>query len=168
MSNLLNGIRRADAAAVIRALGEGTSLRERSEGLAECIDSGDVAILALMLDRGVDPNAIIEGSGWSLLHYAIEQQSAEAVELLLKHGAHVDVIDRGGGAPLHYAVDVEADTASQRGEPPKPDLTEILLRAGADPMQEDSRGRTPLGEAEAYEFDAAVQAMRDALARIRT
>jgi ankyrin repeat protein len=56
-----------------------------------------------------------------------------ATELLLKHGASVNVADNEGRTPLHIAV-----------ETLRPDIAEVLIEAGARLDVEDNRGRTPM------------------------
>ena len=40
----------------------------------------------------------------SALHYAARQNSLAIMELLLNHGAEVDILAAGGLTPLHFAA----------------------------------------------------------------
>lgn len=44
------------------------------------------------------------GYGWSALHIAARRGDAEAVELLVKSGARVDIRGKDGWAPIHLAA----------------------------------------------------------------
>jgi ankyrin repeat protein len=60
-----------------------------------------------------------------VLHYAAESNQAEIVEFLLAQGAKVDIEDRSGFTPLHYAL--------FKGHL---HLSQLLLEKGADPNKE--------------------------------
>ena len=51
-----------------------------------------------------------------------------------------------GMRPLHHAIDIEIDAATQENdsEYPEPKLTEILIDSGANINGEDSEGITPM------------------------
>lgn len=70
----------------------------------------DVPAVRRLLDSGADPNAYCEGIGpehvaESALMLAAEIGDARIVELLIKHGAKVNVVDGWGMTALDYAED---------------------------------------------------------------
>ncbi|MCB1866219.1 MAG: ankyrin repeat domain-containing protein [Chromatiales bacterium] len=120
-------------------------------------------IVALLAKHGVDLN---QGSPYSTpLLFAIENQDAQLLKMLLEAGADPNVANESGRRPLHEAV---ADLALARqlfkaGADPnitdrfdepllfsimnegRPDLVEAFLEAGADANRPRSDGQTPLG-----------------------
>jgi ankyrin repeat protein len=76
---------------------------------------------------------------------ALEQACFDGVRYLLQAGADREFTCYGF-RPIHHAIDIEIDTASQANSPedPEPILTELLLSAGADMNAENDRGQTPL------------------------
>jgi ankyrin repeat protein len=66
--------------------------------------AGDHALVALLLERGADPN---RGNdyGWTKLHQAGYANDVELARLMLAAGAHTDLFARGdGGTPLVAAL----------------------------------------------------------------
>jgi ankyrin repeat protein len=66
--------------------------------------AGDAATVALLLDRGADPN---RGNdyGWTRLHAAADRNDCDVARLLLAAGARTDLSARGdGGTPLVAAL----------------------------------------------------------------
>lgn len=64
---------------------------------------GETSIVALLLDRGADPNALSPDSDVPL-HYAAKKGETAVVELLLARGARTDVRDRiQDGTPADWA-----------------------------------------------------------------
>jgi uncharacterized protein len=89
--------------------------------------------MRLLLDSGANPD-IQDKGGWSALHFAAQEQSAEAIELLVSHGATVDIADSHGNTPLSRAV------FNYRGNG---DAVSTLLRLGADRHRENNHGVSP-------------------------
>lgn len=56
------------------------------------------------LNRGGNPNSA-DKERWTLLHHAVMQQSGEAIDLLLSHGALVNVRNNQDVTPLHIAAE---------------------------------------------------------------
>lgn len=77
-----------------------------SDPLVEAARSGDRAALAAELDAA--PAKLQARTGpyaWSLLHVAAHHGREEVVELLLLHGLHPDVRERGDNTtPMHWAA----------------------------------------------------------------
>src|SRR5262249_7872802 len=61
------------------------------------------------------------------LTWAARQNSAQAAELLLAHGARTDIKSGDGSTPLHWAAGSDS---------PKPEFAKLLLTHGADPNAE--------------------------------
>eukprot|EP00163_Fabomonas_tropica_P016530 TRINITY_DN2960_c0_g2_i3.p1 TRINITY_DN2960_c0_g2~~TRINITY_DN2960_c0_g2_i3.p1 ORF type:complete len:3332 (+),score=486.18 TRINITY_DN2960_c0_g2_i3:638-9997(+) len=101
--------------------------------LAVAVDN-EYAVQELLL-RGANPNVVSEGM--SLLHTAAVKGRRLAL-VLLEKGAKVDIVDKHGFTPLHYAA------AFGRLE-----AVEILLKNGADLMTLSRSGD--------YPYDIAVQ-----------
>ena len=105
---------------------------------------GKADIVALLIDRGVDPNAPVHMSRGPL-YYAASNGQPEAVRALLARGANVNAIDEYGQTPLLAAAtqlaaeklnvrDPEAWRERQQRSPQgRAAVVEELLRAGADP-----------------------------------
>lgn len=114
---------------------------------------GRTEIAKLLLDYKADVNAIALGHAYrsrsqltvfydetefsrsqkTALHIAAERGRADIVELLLAHGAKVNLKDAEGKMPLHYAV-------SWRHV----HIVEILLAHGAEVNIKGAEGKTPL------------------------
>lgn len=72
---------------------------------------------------------------WSIFHeWALRAGDTNIAELLLSHGADVNVRDGDGQTPLHFAV--------QQGQL---QAVEWLLKHGAEFNARDAKGKTPLG-----------------------
>jgi len=89
--------------------------------------------MRLLLNSGASPD-VPDKNGWSALHFAAQAQSAEAIELLVSHGATVDVADRYGNTPLSRAV------FNCRGDG---GAVITLLRLGADRHFKNKHGNSP-------------------------
>ena len=105
------------------------------------------------LAAGGDPNEADE-SGMSALHGAALNCDVEAMEVLAEGGADLDLKDKRGNAPLHYAVDYDIDGAHQTRRDVTCEGTRMLLRLGASIHIKDDEGKTPRDVAAAYGADA--------------
>ena len=93
---------------------------------------GSERVVDLFLDRGVDPDLMlnIDGSGHTGLHVAAAWAHADVVDALLRHGARVDAIDATRKAtPLAWAVSGWSNEASSSDSYYA--VVERLMRAGA-------------------------------------
>ena len=104
----------------------------RSE-VVEAIRSGDLTTLHRLLDSGADPNQTDPEFHDPALNWASHYGSAEAVRLLLDHGADVDRPSRGGHRALHSAAFFA-----------HPEVMGLLIERGADVLVRDLEGGTPL------------------------
>jgi ankyrin repeat protein len=93
----------------------------------------------LMLDLGMDINAR-DYKGEVCLHDAVRSGIVDVVQLLLRNGAKVDVIDKYGRTPLRAVLD-EPPTlfGADQGA-----VIELLLNEGASVDTEDEDGKMPL------------------------
>ncbi len=135
---------------------EGDYSREEDDfdGLTDTnTETSQEEIVALLRDRINEDNVIPHvinsfrhyGSGWSLLHKAINsslRNKGMIIETLLERGANPNCLDAAGLTPLHSAVElyeVEEDDDTTKN------IVQLLLKFGADPNSNDIvNGKTPL------------------------
>ena len=94
--------------------------------------AGNVAGVRIALTTGVDPN-IRGGVGCSPLHWAAGDGHLDVIEVLLAHGADVDVKDTApdwGWTPLHCSA-----------EGGQLDATRLLIKHGAKTLVADGESR---------------------------
>jgi ankyrin repeat protein len=81
------------------------SPKDQAAALVMAAWSGQREVIALLLDLGVDPGARREHDGQTALHAAAFQGDAAMVELLLRHGAPLEVTDMVyGTTPIVWAL----------------------------------------------------------------
>jgi uncharacterized protein len=132
--------------------------KDYTERLVQAAFEGKMEEVRDLVHLGADIDAV--GRNWNPLHAAIENMNVEIVRYLLGEGADPNFM-YGGMRPLHHAIDVEADSASQANAlPPKPMITAALLDGGADPDALDERGRSPLKMAIDRGHDSAARLLR--------
>src|SRR5690606_10317631 len=103
-----------------------------SSGADEKKESKKFKFMELLLEYGTDLTLTGPGNE-SVLTPAILSNSIECVEFLLKKNIDVNVVDRRGRTPFHYA----AEQASM-------EVIKMLLDAGALINVVDNAGKTPL------------------------
>ena len=109
------------------------SSEERAELLRKALQHDEVDLVKALLEIGADPNAAYGQTKTPPLMMVLSSAAARA---LLEAGATPFVTDDNGGTPLGWAVHLE------------PDVTELLLKAGAQADQPtDWHGRTALWDA---------------------
>ena len=108
--------------------------------------------VALLLDRGADPNAVARSEQIGPvqpLHSAAATRQLECARLLIAHGADVNARQAGGYTPLHEAAgngDIE--------------LARLLLEAGADREARKDDGQTPADVADEHGHTPALDVLR--------
>ena len=100
-------------------------------------------LITLLVDSGADPNALDKG-GVAPLHRAVRQRCLGAVDSLLRNGSAVSLRNRSGSTPLHLAVQNtgRGGSGSAESKDLQREIIGLLLKAGADPLDPDGRGRT--------------------------
>ncbi|XP_036610820.1 rabankyrin-5 [Trichosurus vulpecula] len=123
--------------------------------LNELDPNGDLA-LDLALSRRLESIAstlvshradvdMVDKSGWSLLHKAIQRGDSFAATFLIKNGALVNAATVGAQeTPLHLVASSSCRKGPDDVTSEMAHITESLLQAGANPNMQDGKGRTPL------------------------
>jgi ankyrin repeat protein len=104
------------------------------------------------LDAGNDPNyqdnrptTFDLHRGRTLLHYATSAGDKDAISLLVRRGADIDIQDGLGWTPLHHAADFDFVVATQDGNlPTELPLTRLLLQLGASDAIRNHDGKLPV------------------------
>ena len=116
-------------------LGGGSTHRN---ALCNAAATGNTQAVSLLLEGGADPNRI-DSRGESPLYLAATNMHTDACNLLLTHGAPPDYgRTTDGESPLMGALKSGADKAQKIA------VVQALLAGGADPLQADADGNTPL------------------------
>jgi ankyrin repeat protein/L-ascorbate metabolism protein UlaG (beta-lactamase superfamily) len=133
-----------------------------------------------LIKSGADVRA--EWHGWTPLHAAARTEKPELVELLLSKGADPETPNVNGDTPFDLAIRTAncktvaqmikagADIDRTAGESARaplhwaalkgcPELTALLLRAGASPEVRDGGGRTPMDLASRYAHPGVVDVL---------
>ena len=109
----------------------------RALDIACCNDAeGSKKMVQMLLAHGADADAFDGNGMMAPLHHACKSRNAAVVEVLLEHGANVNLPTRDGAHPLHIAV--------SKGEE---NIIVMLLKHGADINALDSNGMAPLHHA---------------------
>jgi len=100
--------------------------------IVDAIKAGDAARVRALIDRRADVNAA-QADGTTPLHWAVERDEPDVVQMLIRAGANVKAANRYGATPLWLAsVNGNAKTIA------------MLLEAGADPRSANGDGETAL------------------------
>lgn len=83
-------------------------------------ERGNLMIVSLLLDNGVDAN-VRDAVGSTPLHCAVKHGHTSAAALLIRRGAQTNARDNKGWTPLHISVDAGFE-----------DTTQMLISRGAD------------------------------------
>jgi ankyrin repeat protein len=149
--------------------------------LIDAIKANDVGTVRALLDKRTDVN-VVQADGTTALHWAVDRDAAEIVQLLVRAGANIKATNRYGVTPLWLAslngnaatigmlleAGADANTGSAEGETVlmvaartgKVDAVSALLARGADPdAKENWRGQTALMWAAAEGHAAVIQTL---------
>jgi len=127
----------------------------------------DIRAIKKLLELGANPNAT--GRTWAsaILCAGENDKTGEIASLLVSAGANINMQDQYGQTPLHFAVDVAIDGATQQNLPQIDwRAVGVFLDLGADPTIRDDRGKTAMdfvfgsGEYAKKSFDEFMNARR--------
>ncbi len=109
---------------------------------------GGAKATALLIDRGADVNQRSRNPMQNqALHACIALgRDCETARLLIARGAELNAAQSGGYAPLHQAAAAGL-----------PDMTRVLLTAGADPAKRCDQGKMPVDYARERAHEGVVQ-----------
>jgi ankyrin repeat protein len=113
---------------------------------------GELDTVGSLLDGGMSPNSEVGKGGLTPLHEAVIRGFCKVAELLLDHGANVDMKDAGGRTPLHWAAFGK-----------KSELVRLLLARGADPRVADNRGWDAMANAQNQHANEVIALLRSHL-----
>lgn len=115
---------KGDINEVVRLLDSGIDVNiHDGNGLApldHALDSGNLKLVALLLERWANVNNRDKYVGQTALHYAATIGNLKLISLLLKHDADINISDKNGMTPLGMAK-----TMDQR------QAIELLVKHGA-------------------------------------
>ncbi|MEM8642539.1 MAG: ankyrin repeat domain-containing protein [Cyanobacteria bacterium P01_G01_bin.54] len=121
--------------------------------LVKAVKNNHLEIVKFLLMNGALLDSQ-DASGQTALHQAIRLSTEETVlsyiNLLIEHGANINIGDNDQATPLHYAIDQEYL-----------EVMTTLLRNGAEVNARLKDARTPLTMAIAKENQEAVKILRD-------
>ncbi|KAL8916709.1 MAG: hypothetical protein Q9208_008356 [Pyrenodesmia sp. 3 TL-2023] len=112
-----------------------TSIRDRQGGgtaLMRAVESGNLPVVELLLDRCVSENEQKDYQGRGLLHVAAIHDQREIATFLLDRGLSINAKDKQNRTPLHDAARCGSEAVIQ-----------LLLERGASTHAKDSSGRSP-------------------------
>ena len=104
--------------------------------LIHAIQLGNLEACQLLVAAEADVNRPDDTTGRTALHFAVEQGNGQIIELLLRSGSLLDVVDDSGLTPVHKACIVET----------RESLNAIVRVVGGGKVLDlvDKQGMTPL------------------------
>lgn len=115
------------------------------------LNFGNLEIAELLLKSGADVNAVSKNKFVATpLQGSVVMKRLDLAQLLLAHGAKVNVRGEGGGSPLHEAAGSGLI-----------DFATLLLEHGADVNAKDDENKTPLTIALEYKQPAMAKFLRE-------
>lgn len=130
---------------------------QKYKALCSCIGGEKVALVRRLVAAFGTPDLRWPESGLTLLQQAAELGSVESAKVLLDAGADPELTGPSGWTALHYAVDSEADRAHQAGREAEPQVSRVLIEAGADPTSQTDDRESAIAMARAYGFHAFLE-----------
>ena len=104
-SKRLSGIFNATSLPNKRATSTVHSVGEVSRNaLHDAVQANNLALVTLLLEKNMNPNALDPDTGWSPLSYAVWQGLPKIVLILLKHGSDPKIYHTDGSTLLHLAA----------------------------------------------------------------
>ena len=127
-----------------------------------------ISIMKLLFEKGASPTDAIWGESTTLLHRAALYGIAEAIPLLLSHGAEISTRDGNGFQPLHIAAGAGTEIIglTKRYLPiqcllldfqPQREVAQALLEGGANVSATDRQGRTALDHARRLGYEGILK-----------
>ena len=151
--------------AILGVLAATACRAEPSLPLTRAVESGELAQIRMLLDRGTDLEEA-GADGWRAVIWAVRQDQPDILRALLAAGAdpNAPVTGRNGWTPLMHAIHTRqsAESATTRLG-----AIQALLDAGADPNARSRKGGTPLIMAAGYGATDMVELLLDAGANPR-
>ncbi len=131
---VFRAVRRGQLVKLKGLVAEDSSLLQRRGHMGRtplyaAVESGNVAMVEMLLEAGADPNPRRERQDTPLF----PAPSVAIVDLLLKHGADLHARDFSEREAHHWAAQFA-----------RPDVLRRLLKAGGDPSLADKSGQSPL------------------------
>lgn len=101
-------IAKGDYAAAVKMIEAGANIDAKDPNtgaspLHYAVWQGNMALVALLIDRGADVNSVTK-NGATPLHTAVLRQQTEIAEFLIAKGANVNAKTVGGATPLGIAI----------------------------------------------------------------
>jgi len=137
--SLLEAARKGDVAAVKSLLDRGANVNSKSPygqtALFFACDRGNTEVVKLLLDRGADVNVQDTFYHSTPLTWAAQHNRAEAIRLLLQHGANSPTVILMQGVQSGNAefVKIALDVGKEKGSIDKPTLSTALTAAAGKP-----------------------------------
>ena len=123
-----------------------TSLHPIFNGESGTFDDTYFDVMRYLLEHGIDVDSQANTTHSTPLHLASYCGGFKVAQLLLDHGADINVRNKNGRTPLHGAVDELYDDAEDWFF----DAIQFLLKHGADVVAQDHDHMTPLHVASGY------------------